>query len=317
MKLRIMDKVEPGHQWWDVARIYFAACKQDVKFFKGWFDKNDPWVQSWFHEIADATPEVEGLQFIHKDTTEWEAKPRNWPAPCLIYRYEEKWIDYTQSTMNLIYNSPKKDKWLQVLDMGEPVRGHTEMSRKKSFRTLTLSNGESYRTTHWRLKALNHAMSAETMLDTRLETFETIIEFGAGSGELAHTILDSGWKGQYIIIDYPELQKIQRWYLENFPVQFYNNFEDVPEEGLGKTLFLSTWGFSETPLKLRAALIKKLRIDAWAIATQKDFGELDNFDYFLNQFPVDSGTFLRLSQMDHGADGGNMFLGAWHKSNLR
>jgi hypothetical protein len=60
-----------------------------------------------------------------------------------------------------------------------------------------------------------------------------------------------------------------------------------------KTLFLSTWGFSECPVELRNSL-KKMINNSYSLlfAFQKKFNDINNLNYFKSNF-FKKKTFLK------------------------
>src|SRR3990172_2326234 len=140
---------------------------------------------------------------------------------------------YAAEDLAMIEKSPWKQNWKQVLQAGEPKLGHSEESFKQACQKL--SSGET--TTRFRLKSLHHVLTLEELLGKSVMEYNNIIEFGAGIGDTAHTILDRGWEphsifsGRYQIFDFPETQRISNYYLQHYnaSTKFPQSIEEIHE----------------------------------------------------------------------------------------
>jgi len=116
-----------------------------------------------------------------------------------------------------------------------------------------------------------------------------IIEFGAGYGGLAAFLAGAGFKGRYIVYDFPELAPVQRYIMEERGMDFrlVHSAEDLstevkasatPQQGC---LFVAMWSLSEMPIKHRTAIVAAVsRCEQFIIKFQDHFMNLDNVHFF-------------------------------------
>jgi hypothetical protein len=144
-----------------------------------------------------------------------------------------------------------------------------------------------------------HLSQFEQKTGRAIDKFNTIVEFGGGYGSMCRACHNLGFKGRYIIFDLPHFSILQRFFLKalNLPVmQPTDNFcnavhctselNDV-QNLIGLTndsenrLFIATWSLSETPDQVRQSFTGFVQnFDAYLIAYQHRFGEVDNVKYF-------------------------------------
>jgi hypothetical protein len=131
---------------------------------------------------------------------------------------------------------------------------------------------------------------------------EIIVEFGGGYGNMCRLAHRFGFKGKYIIYDFPEFVAIQTYYLksQHYPVQDPAKLKDF-ESGIScvsdiesldklllenisedcRSLFLATWSISETPMDLRKLILERVKdFQLYLVAYQDSFGEIDNRAFF-------------------------------------
>jgi hypothetical protein len=141
---------------------------------------------------------------------------------------------------------------------------------------------------------------ATTGVDT--EGMNCIIEFGGGYGNMCRIIHSMGFRGKYVIYDLPVLSELQRYYLCRTGVDvcdsrnadllgsvaYVNTVDQLQQQLVGmarqdnNSLFISTWGLSETPLAVRDSLNRLIsqRCRHVLLAYQNHFREIDNRRYF-------------------------------------
>lgn len=118
----------------------------------------------------------------------------------------------------------------------------------------------------------------------KLKTYKSIVEIGAGYGDMCSVVHELGFTGKYTIIDIPETRPIQEYYLGEQGIKPEFSFED---DNVGPAdLVISTWALSETPLSYREQLMPKIADSKnWLILSQAAvFGDAFNFDYFRKFF---------------------------------
>lgn len=226
-----------------------------------------------------------------------------------LYTDQEYFDQYGKDVIHMINASPHCDEWSTVLLTGEPDLGHTPESFQRA--TKPLCGDNDVMTTPFRLKSLHHVLTFEQMSGKNILDYEHIIEFGAGIGDTAHTILERGFTGTYQILDLPEVQRISKYYLEPYDTQV--SFPTTLEETKfpDNSLFIATWSLSEAPIEYRdtvAAKLKELNVD-YMIVFQIQFKELLNANYFVEKWPYLTDSFYRIKQIPfHGGDGGNLYI---------
>jgi len=136
-----------------------------------------------------------------------------------------------------------------------------------------------------------HVARFEAAVGARVADMGTVVEFGGGYGSMCRLIRQLGFAGRYVVLDLPHFSALQRYYLQALGLGLEeggNHCVSDPEtlarllfpapEG---ALFLATWSLSETPLHVRKSVLPLVRdFDAFLIAYQGTFGEVDNVAYF-------------------------------------
>ena len=128
----------------------------------------------------------------------------------------------------------------------------------------------------------------------------TVLEFGGGYGNFCNLFLNLYSIKNYIIYDLLEVNLIQYYYLKMLGYQvilnpkflskkksiyLFNNINElkkfINKINLNKTIFLSNWGLSETPLFLKnefEKIIKKSNLRFFAFLEK--FKNINNLQYF-------------------------------------
>ena len=137
-------------------------------------------------------------------------------------------------------------------------------------------------TAPWILKCCHHYSSYERLTGTEINSFERIVEWGGGAGDFARFVFDMGFKGEYVLADLPGTSLISKANLSDKP-DFYNVTWTTtpPPSSDKKTLFVSTWALSETPMDLRTEVLKTVDPDNWLIIYQREIWGYDNNAYFI------------------------------------
>lgn len=193
--------------------------------------------------------------------------------------------------------------WKLVLK--EPFFGHTEESYKEAQK---FAFNETVECTPWTLKSAHHILTFEKHMGKSILDYDQIIDFGSGVGETSRMILDLGFKGEYYLYDLPETVRIPLAYLKDYSnVKAVEHYSEIPQGK--KTLFIGTWSLSEVPYKYRTEIAKYFTGQDFLIIYQNQVFKYNNSNYFLLDFPKESGTFVRLDMIKwHGGGGGNFYL---------
>lgn len=139
----------------------------------------------------------------------------------------------------------------------------------------------------------HHVFRFERSTGLSIEDFSQIVEFGGGYGSMCRLVHRLGFRGRYIIVDFPEFSALQRFFLDSvgvsrpgFDVRLVSSLDDLPahvESDLRPSLFLSTWALSEASEEVREQVLKVVKgFDAYLLAYQMQFHEVDNREYFGN-----------------------------------
>lgn len=126
------------------------------------------------------------------------------------------------------------------------------------------------------LKCNHHYYTYNLQTGKDILDYERIVELGGGVGDMAKFIRHMGFKGEYVIIDLPEVLEIQKYNLNGYDVYL----TDKPVENKPNTLFISTWALSECPMEWRKEVIDTLKPENYLITYQNNFEGLDNESYF-------------------------------------
>jgi len=146
-----------------------------------------------------------------------------------------------------------------------------------------------------------HLAQFEDKTGRRIDAMSFVLEFGAGYGSMCRLIHNLGFKGKYLAFDLPAFSALQRFFLESLSLTVHSSDEfqaasrgitcisdvgllrKVISDRADKTgsLFVATWSISETPLQLRNSILPFVSsFEAFLIAYQAQFGEVDNVSFF-------------------------------------
>ena len=220
-----------------------------------------------------------------------------------LYDPDMFYQDYRNEVEVLASNSVRGAemwKWL----IHEPTRGHTQESyqavQRKAF-------GDTVDCTTWALKSAHHVLSFEEMARKLITEYEQIVEFGPGIGETARVILDMKFTGDYWLYDLPEVSRLSYYYLRGHSnVRRALDFKEVPQDK--KTLFLSTWGFSEVPFEYRNEIARHFKGQDFFLAYQYRVFEYDNVHYFVHELPKVAGFTVERERAIMWGGGGSAYL---------
>jgi hypothetical protein len=154
-----------------------------------------------------------------------------------------------------------------------------------------------------RIHTTSHIAHFEEWTGIRIADIQSVIEFGGGYGCMCHQIHKFGFCGNYIIIDFPELNALQKYYLRSLSVDVVEDLDmlsNVNKKGVycisdievlskfnyamsGGNLFIATWSISETGTNFREHLLSFpviAQADYYLITYQTVFGDVDNINFF-------------------------------------
>jgi len=173
----------------------------------------------------------------------------------------------SEAYKNPIVAEALKENWI-----GIPVE------KAEVFRALS-----DFDTSIQRIQDVGHLVITD-FTPERLSSYKSIIEIGAGYGDMCSVVHKMGFTGKYTIIDIPEISPIQDYYLKKQGINANFRFESTDVEPAD--LVIATWSLSETPLEYREKLMPTI-IDSknWLVMYQaKIFGKEVNDEYFRTMF---------------------------------
>lgn len=143
-----------------------------------------------------------------------------------------------------------------------------------------------------------HLARFESVTGQKISDFDFIFEFGGGYGAMCQLVSNIGFKGKYIIFDFPILSALQNFYLKinDLSTDFYSfkkgtkilcldDLEIVKKQipKKGKKLFIAAWSLSESPLEIRKKVYPIIKdFNSLLIGYQGYFNIIDNHKYFKN-----------------------------------
>ena len=117
-----------------------------------------------------------------------------------------------------------------------------------------------------------------------IKNLNKVVEFGGGYGSTCRLLYAMGFTGKYTIFDIKEFLALQRYYLSMLDLYKKNTIElvsEIKDDFANPDLCIMTWSLSEVPLELRERFIDKIgKPKYFLIAYQKNFGNVDNIQYF-------------------------------------
>jgi len=107
-----------------------------------------------------------------------------------------------------------------------------------------------------------------------------VTDIGGGYGNMARIFRTLGSAGDYDIIDFPVMHKIQKDYLNHCKIDDVN-FKSLEEDNLEGDLLIATFSMNEMPLEDRKIIENKIEgYDKIFIGHNRQFDGIDNVEYF-------------------------------------
>lgn len=168
-----------------------------------------------------------------------------------------------------------------------------------------------------------HVSQLFSKFNIPIDRIKNIVEFGGGYGNMCRIFYKLGFKGNYIIYDFPELNILQEYFLSQLaytpPISYgyvgeknislISDIELFPESfnSDGLNIFIATWSISECGIEFRDKVVSRLGdIDYFLIAYQKNFEGIDNIKYFKDSIMDKEGYYWVNYEISHGL--GNYYL---------
>lgn len=139
---------------------------------------------------------------------------------------------------------------------------------------------------------ITHALHLSCFLsgtNCKLDSLNTIFEFGGGYGGLCRLIYRVGFLGEYVNLDLPAFLDLQRYYLkrtaEGREIAFLldgDEFVKRISDEKGRSLFIAIWSISEAPFSLREKVLQAVfaNTDYILIVFQSQHRKFNNSDFF-------------------------------------
>jgi hypothetical protein len=146
-----------------------------------------------------------------------------------------------------------------------------------------------------------HVAQFEEKTGVTISDTDFIFEFGGGYGSMCRLFHNLGFSGRYAILDLQPFSALQTYYLASLglPVTSLDDFKTAKtgiicvsdfetlkgvltdRNNTNKAMFVATWSISETPRNVRDEVLPHIsKFDAFLIAFQNRFEEMDNSDFF-------------------------------------
>ena len=200
-----------------------------------------------------------------------------------VYTYPE-YIAYArmEAQRRFLKSAEEYAKWFSAMQHSHwGFQGYDQLYFDCAYRLKTVRG--VCRTSAYNLKANHHYSTYERLAKKRIDRFERIVEWGAGVGDLAKFIIKLGFRGEYTIVDLPGTLLSAKANFAEWPQSYRPTFTSEPPPHDGRrTLFVSTWAFSETAMELRDPALEVIKPDNWLIIAQRNIKEwgYNNEEYF-------------------------------------
>lgn len=141
--------------------------------------------------------------------------------------------------------------------------------------------------------------------------YNSILELGAGAGELADIIYKLGYIGEYQIFDFPEISRVQKYLHEQLgythSIDYASDVKDLKPAGL----CIATWSLTEMPFDLREQLLTTIDgTQDYLIAFSNNIFGYDNKKWITEEFiPRFNSRHIDLVDIPYMSwDGGTSYL---------
>lgn len=203
------------------------------------------------------------FQTLPKERFKVWASTLNVPFIC-----RTRYMRYMAAASDLIVNDPKFFHALQ-----EPMVGCTPRDYVNFLQVF-----DDYHTSYNRIIHAGHLKFCGYTSE-QLANMDTIVELGAGIGDMADIIHKLGFKGKYIIYDFPEIGAVQKWYhnkLGHKNIVHTSSVEDLEDADL----CIGTFSLTEMPVDLRNDIVGKIKnTKNWLISFSRSIFGIDNVEW--------------------------------------
>lgn len=202
----------------------------------------------------------------------------------------------------------------------------SELYREALIDPLYGMNGDDYgqfyqifsdlQTTMNRVQLLAHLIMTGYTAE-KLSKMNTILEIGAGVGDMADIIYKLGFKGHYYVYDFEELKPFQEYNHKQSGIatKFVHDAKELIRYETNYDLTIATWSLTEMPIDFRDQFINQFKTSNWLVAYSKEIFGIDNQkwidDVFMDHLQDKDVSIVDIPWMDW--DGGTKYLIATEK----
>ena len=231
----------------------------------------------------------------------------------------EMWGDFLVEIREsiLIKNIETFKEWPPIratMNAGDPTTGftrkHLDILRA---REDWASRWEPATKVEFTTNAVNHSFYLTKLEDTvkSIDKVDFIFEFGAGFGNMCRLVKSLGFKGKYIIFDFPELLAIQKYYLSTYNIEASDDLQsdvtlccDMAKlqsmiQGKENALCISNHALEEAPDSVMfevLSYVKDFEMFLFAFSGGKDkfedFVAQNNIKHLNEEFPSMKGHYI-------------------------
>lgn len=185
--------------------------------------------------------------------------------------YIQEELDYILS--GLLFLDKYYVNWDEVI--AEPEFGNPELLSDNRLRYGRTSGNFIHQ--------VYHIKTWQNRTNKYVKDLDSIIEFGGGYGTMALICRRLGFKGKYTIIDFPEFNLLQEFYLTNVGIDDID-FEITPTEYYNPIdakcdLFIGLWSISEVAINWRWEL-NSIKANSYLFAYAPKWDKMDNQCWF-------------------------------------
>lgn len=123
-----------------------------------------------------------------------------------------------------------------------------------------------------------HLYQWEKATGRRVDSLESIVEFGGGYGAMALVCRQAGFKGPYTIYDLPEFSLLQRYYLDQCKVDSMDYINFAMPNKIKTDLFIACYSISEVEISMRPKFIPA-DCGAYLMAAADSWDGVDNNEW--------------------------------------
>lgn len=213
-----------------------------------------------------------------------------WEWPCVFHTMlVNHWpfqIDYELSQLDL-------NRWQYALQVSHFGPDDYAAGTRYSMNLIH----QAYHLTQW-----------ERATGKRIETLETIVEFGGGYGAMALLCRRMGFEGKYVIYDLPEFSLLQGYYLSQFGMLDKTEW-NPKKKPKDVDLFMALYSLSEVEPEKRLDFL--LQAKSYLFLYSGQWEKWNNANYFQDTIPAIAPKSWQHTEIGHLPDRNNWYSIGW------